>query len=328
MKNRRVESGDGDVSDPHVPLVRGKPYRVIKGRRFDYRVQHASLFGSVDVTRPRILDLAPPYRSVRICAIGTDPPGKTSGYWEAQYSATRSSRGFRLAPQSGDDRPADLSGRMLDTLKRGSTNCLYPALMRLFDNEQTIAFRDVNLMRDGIGQSSVQLVLDLLQGDPDLEKEANQMNGLVAEACLRVFAQARTTAPDYLKAAEAESMLLAAINRHLGGTMTERSEIPHLARQTHAIIGEMVTHLTPDDKARLRTMSLSEPPLSFWVLMGRVPPAQTDDELCIEVWKVVLRGLGSMTQTQQPAGRTLADTGFPGNRMSRLLVATGTTLSA
>ena len=106
----------------------------------------------------------------------------------------------------------------------------------------------------------------------------------------------------------------------------ERPEIPYLARQTHAIIDEMAAHLTPDDKARLRTMSLSEPPLSFWVLMGRVPPDQTDDERCIEVWKVILRGLGSMTQTKMAAGRALAETNFPDNRMSRLLVATGTTL--
>ena len=108
--------------------------------------------------------------------------------------------------------------------------------------------------------------------------------------------------------------------------MRDRDAIPHLGRQTFVILSEMMAHLSPDDRARLRTMSLSDPPLSFWKMMARVPEPQTETDRCLSVWKVMLRTMGQVSQSKVPLGRILKEIDFPEDRLSRLLVASGTSL--
>ena len=68
----RVDTGTGNIDDPHVPIQigTGGPYKLARNRVWSYRVQHAAVAGSEEVTRPRILDLAPAYSSLRISAVG------------------------------------------------------------------------------------------------------------------------------------------------------------------------------------------------------------------------------------------------------------------
>src|SRR5262249_25438740 len=70
----RVDTGTGNVDDPHVPIQvkTGGPYKLALKRVWSYVVQHAVVAGSPEVSRPRILDLAPAYSSVRISGIGFD----------------------------------------------------------------------------------------------------------------------------------------------------------------------------------------------------------------------------------------------------------------
>jgi len=60
--------------------------------------------------------------------------------------------------------------------------------------------------------------------------------------------------------------------------------------------------------------------------MARVPELQVENEHCIAVWKVVLRAIGRVAQSKLPLGRVLKETDFPEDRLSRLLVASGTSL--
>lgn len=157
--------------------------------------------------------------------------------------------------------------------------------------------------------------------------EQQQLDQLVATAVEQAFDLATTVLVNSLQLARAEHRLRSGIQFELkGASMSENDTTPFLARQTFAILGEMARHLSPDDKARLRTMSLSDPPLSFWKLMARVPEAQTDNERCLDVWKVALRALGRVHQASTPLGRILKQTDFPDDRMSRLLVASGSSL--
>jgi hypothetical protein len=126
------------LDEPHTPKLVGandvERFR-LAAKRWDFDLHHQVLFGGkrgkqAEVIRPRILELVP-YRAVRLCALGTDQ-GKTLGYWEAVYSATRGKQSFRLGPVGPDDRAAELSGRMLERLKSGQTQ-LSVALLRLLD---------------------------------------------------------------------------------------------------------------------------------------------------------------------------------------------------
>jgi hypothetical protein len=115
--------------------------------------------------------------------LGTDQ-GKTLGYWEAVYSATRKRQGFRLAPASAGDRAADLSRRLLERLKNGQTQ-LSAALIRLLaiddfkqldhrTRERIIVNQAINHYRSLAGPASVQKVFDLLQDAPDLESSSSR----------------------------------------------------------------------------------------------------------------------------------------------------------
>jgi hypothetical protein len=86
----RVDTVTGNIDDPQVPIqvVSGGPYKLALNRVWSYRVQHAAVAGSDEVSRPRILDLAPPYSSVRISGVGFDQ-GITKGSWEALYRIGR-----------------------------------------------------------------------------------------------------------------------------------------------------------------------------------------------------------------------------------------------
>src|SRR5262249_39197898 len=70
----RVDTGTGNIDDPHIPIQvqSGKPYKLALNRVWSHRVQHAAIAGSAEVSRPRILDLAPAYSSVRVCGVGFD----------------------------------------------------------------------------------------------------------------------------------------------------------------------------------------------------------------------------------------------------------------
>jgi hypothetical protein len=108
--------------------------------------------------------------------------------------------------------------------------------------------------------------------------------------------------------------------------MSKEFNKPTLARQTFAILGEVAGHATPDDRARLRTMFLPNPPLSFWKLMAAVPQDQTDEERCVAIWKIVLRALGHVRHSSAALGEILAAQRFPEDRMDRLLTASGSSL--
>lgn len=55
----RVDTGSGNIDDPHVPIQvgKGQPYKLALNRLWSYRVEHAAVAGSPEVNRPRILDL-------------------------------------------------------------------------------------------------------------------------------------------------------------------------------------------------------------------------------------------------------------------------------
>jgi len=330
------------LEEPHTPKLvsadRVERFRLAK-KHWGYDVQHQILFGGQrgkeEVVRPRIMELVP-YRTVRLCALGTDQ-GKTLGYWEAVYSATRQNQGFRLGPVGAGDRAADLSRRMLERLKSGQDQ-LSATLIRLLEiqdfdqlkhraREKVIVDQANNHFRGLAGPASVQKVFDLLQEPSDLEIEQQQMNALVADAMWNAFSRARAVTADYLTAAAAEDYLRGALTRQFGGTsMVDPVDRPNLVRQTYAVLQEMIAHLTPDDRARLRTMSLSQPPLSFWMVLAAAPEEQTNDDGCISVWKSILRAMGRVGPAGRAVGRILAETEFPRDRVSRLLSATGSTL--
>jgi hypothetical protein len=334
----RVSGSDPWLDDPHTPKVSSeegtKRYK-LAAKPFDHRFQHHIMFGLVDkrntIERPRILDLID-YRHVRLCALGTDQ-GKTKGYREALFAAARSEGLFHLEPPKPEDRPARLSASALATIDTGS-KVLYGALAVLFPDTDDLS--DIERVRirasqinyyDAVGHASLQLVFDLLNNPENAAEEQRRFDVLIAEEVRRVFNIAATALIRPLHAARAQRRLEAGIHFRLKGeSMSKEFNPPPLARQAFAILREITEHATPNDRARLRTMFLPAPPLSFWKLMATVPQEQADDERCVTVWKVVLRALGNVRHSSGSLGLTLAAQDFPEDRMDRLLTASGSSL--
>jgi hypothetical protein len=334
----RVTGTDPWLDDPHTPKETNKDgvsrYK-LAAKLFDHRFQHHVLFGLIDksrtVERPRVLDLVD-YRYVRLCALGTDQ-GKTKGYREALFLASRSDGLFHLDPPKSEDRPPRLSAAALGTIETGA-KILYSALAVLYPDADDVSAAEQSRIHaaqityyHAVGHASVQLVFDLLNISEDASEEQRRLDMLIAAEVRRVFDLAATALVRPLHAARAAHRLETGIHFNLKGeAMSKEFNPPPLARQTFAILSEVATHATPDDRARLRTMFLPEPPLSFWKLMAAAPQEQTDDERCLAIWKVVLRALGHVRHSSTSLGRTLAAQDFPEDRMDRLLTASGSSL--
>jgi hypothetical protein len=335
----RVTGADPWLDDPHTPRETDedgtKRYK-LAAKVFDHRFQHRVLFGVVDkqntIDRPRILDLVD-YRCVRLCAVGTDQ-GKTRGYHEELFVAARSDGLFHLEPPKPEDRPARLSASALAIIDGGS-KVLYSALAALYpdtddvnDTERSRIRRAQFTYYDRVGHASVQLVFDLLNVPENAPEEQQRFDALIAAQVRQAFNLAATALLRPLHIARAEHRLENGIHFKLKGeSMSKEFKPPPLARQAFAILREVAEHATPNDRARLRTMFLPEPPLSFWKMMAAVPQEQIDNERCLAVWKVVLRALGNVRHTSGSLGRALAAQSFPEDRMDRLLTASGTSLS-
>ena len=340
----RIEDGNRWMDDPHTPKLvtaAGVERFRLAAKRWGHAVQHLMLFGGPrekdEVRRPEILH-AVDYRFVRICALGTEQ-GKTRGYREALYAASRGGHAFRLTPpRDTADRAGDLSRRVLDALGAGEKQ-LCAALLRMLDIDtfETLKHRPMEKatvedaaarLRSLAGARSVQLVFDLLSEEHRPDAEQRRIHRFVAPVVRAVFAEARSASHDPLLAAEAEDYLLGRIVSQFGNeAMQDNEDIPRLARASRAALHEIVSHLTPDDRATLRTMPLAEPPMAFWIHLATAPVNQSELPAATEVWKVVLRTVGTIRQAGTPAGAVLAQTGFPRARMSRLLTATGQALT-
>jgi hypothetical protein len=334
----RVTGADPWLDDPHTPKTTsadGTRRYKLAAKTFDHRFQHHVLFGSVEkqstIERPRILDLAD-YQCVRVCALGTEQ-GKTRGYHEALYAATRSEGLFHLNPPKPEDRPARLSASALATIDAGS-KVLYAALAVLYpdagglnDAERSRIKVAQAAYHQAAGHASVQLVFDLLNSPENVEIEQQRFDAMAAVEVRRAFSLATTALLRPLHAARAEQRLEAGIRSKLHGeSMSREFEPPMLARQSFAILRDLTEHANPNDRAQLRTMSLPEPPLSFWKMLARVPQEQIDNEHCLEIWKRILKALGDIRHSGASLGRALAIQDFPEHRMDRLLTASGASL--
>jgi hypothetical protein len=334
----RVSGTDPWLDDPHTPKRIGKDqlgrYK-LAAKSFDHRFQHHVLFGAIlekeTIERPRILDLID-YRYVRLCALGTDQ-GKTKGYREAMFTAARSDGLFHLDPPAPEDRPGRLSAAALGTIETGS-KVLFAALAVLYPDTDDLNGTDKSRVRaaqlmyfDAVGHASVQLVFDLLNQPENASEEQRRLDVVIATEVRRTFSLAVTSLVRPLHAARAENRLEGGIRFKLRGeTLSKEFNPPSLARQAFAILRDVTEHATPDDRARLRTMFLPEPPLSFWKTMAAVPQEQIDNAQCLAVWKVILRALGHIRHSSASLGRTLAAQEFPEDRLDRLLTGSGSSL--
>ena len=319
-------AGKGHADDPQVPIAEGKPYRLWGGRVWSMRTRHAMLFGSEDVIRPPTMGV-PGYRVVRVCGLGVYT-GKTLGYWEALHPLSQRAA-FSLTTQP--QRAADLSQRALDAAETvdGALRWAVGALVEGSGKSAAVKAakaRAAHGLAGALTEPLTGAVLGLLAERPDPAAEQLTLLKTAVGVLRGVWAQIETGCPDPLRRANGANRLGARIHTLTGETTM--SDLPDLSKQVYAILQEIGEHLTPNDRARLRTMLATQPPMLYWLLLGQVQQRLMNTPATEAVWRAVLPALGTLRLGGMPVGQALAHTAYPEMRVRQLLTATGETLVA
>jgi hypothetical protein len=322
----RVDTGTGNIEDPHVPIQTSTsgPYKLALNRMWSYRVQHAAVAGSDEVSRPRILDLAPAYSSVRISGVGFDQ-GITKGSWEALYRIAKGKK-VKLGGSAGT-RLSDLSGRALSVV-REATGLLYGPMITLHgnvENAKPYLERAQSRLRDLLGHASLQVILDLIAEPPDTEAEQRALQIMATRSVRAVWRDASRVLDSPLASARASMQLDFGMKEKFGDRLMADDVTSKLGTRVHAVLHEMDAHLTPANRASIRSAA-RELPLDAWLALAAAPIADMDQIETRQVWETVVRALGVVRQGGPGIGAVLAETDYPEARVSALLASHGETL--
>jgi hypothetical protein len=322
----RVDSGSGNIDDPHVPIQvgKGQPYKLALNRVWSYRVEHAAVAGSLEVIRPRILDLVPAYSHVRISGIGFDN-GITKGAWESLYRIGRGKK-MKLGGSAGD-RLSDLSSRALSVV-REATGLLYGPMLALYgnaDNAKPYLNRAQSQLRGLLGHASLQAILDLVAEAPDTECEQRFLHEMAASGLRTVWHGASVVVRSSLAFARASLQLNYGMQLKFGEYLLVDSAPAKISAQIHAALYDMDAHLTPTNRASIRSAA-TDLPVDAWLALAAAPASDMDGPKTRLVWETIVRALGVVRQGGPSIGAVLAATDYPEARLSALLTARGDAL--
>ena len=317
---------DGHLDDPHVPLSNGRPLALAGSRGLDRDRQHGIIAGTDKVSRAQILERAQGYRVVRLCGIQKRGSGPSVGYHETVFSIRAPER-WRLG--GSGDQLSNLSSRMLTALSSCQGKVLWRALIELYgDKQDPHVSRGMAHYDEQTATASLQVIIDLAQADLDAEAEQKVIHQFVVSHAWEVFLRARDTHQVILDAAHAENLFRGSAYRALGEAKLPTDDTPGLARRAYAVIREIAKHLTPDEKAHLRSSVLSTPSVIYWSILAAVPREQAEDTSAEAVWRTVIYAMGRISVGSKPSiGQVLSSTDMPEMRVSGLLSATGDTLT-
>jgi hypothetical protein len=282
------------------------------------------LWRGLEVSRPRILDLAPAYSHVRISGIGFDN-GITRGAWASLY---RIGRGKKMKLGGGAaDRLSDLSSRALSVV-REATGLLYGPMLTLYgnaDNAKPYLNRVQSQLRGLLGHASLQTILDLVAETPDTEAEQRTLHEMAASGLRIVWHGVSVVLHDPLDLARASLQLNYGMQLKLGEYLMPESVPSKLSAQIHATLYEMDAHLTPTNRASIRSAA-TELPVDAWLALAAAPASDMDEPKTRMVWETIVRALGVVRQGGPDIGAVLAQTDYPEARLSALLTARGDAL--
>lgn len=326
---------EGFLDDPHVARIEGAAFKLSTPRTYDIRFQHACLFGATkygqdkrSVEKAPILDLIE-YRCIRLCGYGWSL-GKTDGYWEDLYTLRSGARRL-FGPAT--DRASELSVRALNA-KETAAEALDVGVRWLLGREKAGKLpaadkaRKQAAMRQfdtALAHKLTQGVLDLLAEPEDKAREQIHLSRLAAEEALAVFEIQSTAFHDPLRVARAriefEKRIEVIWSKQL--MSNNKASRPELVRQCYAILSTLQSHLSSDDRAKLRTMDYRQPPLAYYRFLAEIPSVQADNLKTERVWRAIIVALGVTRSGGRPVGRVLNGCGFPEARIQQLLAASG-----
>ena len=238
-----------------------------------------------------------------------------------------------LFGSDGSDRLAALSKLAL-TQCSAAEEAMWSAVRLLFPHaarQDLVAkahtYRVIDTLTDALGPASLQLVASLMAQAPDEDAEAKAINAMCAHHVRETWTAFARTWPDLLAAANA-SLRLDWLMRHSFQEGLFVNEKTPLSQRVHAVIAEMDSHLTPDDRASIRSAA-ARLPLAGYVALAQAPYEWTTaDAPALPALEQAVRALGRVRHRGPSVGRVLAETEYPPSRINTLLAATGDHLTS
>jgi hypothetical protein len=345
----RVDSkAYGDLLlDPHVAASDVKPYKLIKGRRFDYRFLMNTLFAAdkkVVSQLPFTLTFDRSYKSVRVCALSTDQ-GKTTGYFER----TIVQRDTESVIGRDDDRLTFLAGKAVEITAKIQTSVVFTAATMMIpgkgDIGGAIASGAADLFRSMMDECLPGWVLDRASQPEDREADYQDYAAIVVPAVYDAVRFAEKSAPGatWIDRAKAWSYVSYALksNPSLKGYNLMKSRdngngTPDFARRVMGALSSISRLMKVDPRASvsLRTMPNGVKSVQMLRFASQFPIDLFDRQQTAAA-DVILRGLGSIDHAFKESGDSvsaigfgtvLARSGFPEFRLDRLISSHGDTL--
>ena len=187
--------------------------------------------------------------------------------------------------------------------------------------------RVVDTLTDALGPASLQLVASLMAQAPDDDAEANAIASLCVTHLRHTWADFARTWPDILALATASLQLDRRVRYLFGEGLIVNQSTP-LSQRVHAVIADMDSHLTPDNRASIRSAA-DQLPLAGYVALAHAPYEWTvADAPALPALEQTVRALGRVRHRGPSVGRVLAETEYPPSRVNTLLGATGDHLTS
>jgi hypothetical protein len=224
-------------------------------------------------------------------------------------------------------RLSELSSRALSVVNE-ATGALYRPMLQLYgnaDNAKPYLNRAPSHLRALLGQASLRAILDLVADPPDTEAEQRTLHAMATLAIRTVWREATGNPHHPLAGARASLMLDYQMREKFGEPLMTENRASALGARVHAVLHEMDAHLTPANRASIRSAA-KELPLDAWIALSAAPVADIDRPDTRQVWETIVRALGVVRQGGPGIGTVLAETEYPEARLSSLLVAHGDTL--
>jgi hypothetical protein len=349
-----------NIIDPHVAISKGKPYRLIKARGFDYRFAANILFapegGDVEQT-VHAMGLNRPIHAVRICALRTDT-GKTTGYYERIIPVRNDKVRYGLRTKAVRDRLSMLANLGLRLTAEIQAKAVFRCAAMMQSSEGHLAAAAAGMATD-VFRSAMDEALPLWVMDRAAEQDPDGKADLASYAAVAVpeafkaleYADRAATTSGYRRKASAWGYFIYVLSK--GKTFVgydlmkeykeNRKNEPGLVDQVGRSMAFLAGRIEADPNVTktLRTMSLSAKPIVYWRLAQELPLVLTrdGDAGCWAAADVILRGLGSIAHKAKIQGKSgapdkfmpgfgtiLASSSFPESRIDRLISASGETL--
>jgi hypothetical protein len=176
-----------------------------------------------------------------------------------------------------------------------------------------------------LGHASLQTILDLVAETPDTQAEQVLLHEMAASGLRTVWNDVSNTLRMPLALARASLQLDHGMKLKLGERLMSANVTSQLSARVHAALHEMDLHLTPSNRASIRS-SATDLPIDAWLALAAAPVSDMNELKTRLVWETVVRGLGVVRHGGPGIGRVLAETDYPEARLSALLTSHGDSL--